>query len=57
MSVATSARNGAINVPVTTLSTKLRRNCGRRTRTKPSTMLNAIRIRNTRTYVPKTRHA
>jgi hypothetical protein len=49
MSVATSARNGAIRVPVTTLFTKLRKNTGRRLRMRPSTMLNAIRIKNTRT--------
>jgi len=47
--VATSARNGAIRVPVTTLFTKLRSHSGRSIRTKPSTMENAIRIRNTRT--------
>ncbi len=49
MSVATSAKNGAIKVPNTTLFTKLRRNSGRSIRTKPSTMANAIRIMNTRT--------
>jgi hypothetical protein len=57
MSVATSARNGAIRVPDTRLFTKLRSHNGRSIRTKPTTMANAIRIRNTRTYVPNTRHA
>jgi len=49
MSVATRARNGAIKVPDTRLFTKLRQNMGRASRMKPSTMANAIRIRNTRT--------
>ena len=49
MSVATRARNGAIKVPDTMLFTKLRSHSGRSSRTKPKTMANAIRIRNTRT--------
>jgi hypothetical protein len=49
MSVATSARNGAIKVPDRTLFTKLRSQSGSSSKMKPSTMATAIRIRNTST--------